>query len=82
MHSLIVWTAVIVVAASIPIKIGYDARRYPMCPRCPGNLSSKRIRFFGKVAVCSKHGEFTPKDGKSFRGICSPINRTSPGEKT
>jgi hypothetical protein len=67
MHSLIIWMAVAaIVVAVIVVGIWCDGRRYPTCPTCLHNLNSKRMRFFGKEAVCSKHGEFSPKNAKPF----------------
>lgn len=40
------------------IVFWYDGRRYPVCPTCGNNLSSKRARFFEDEAHCSEHGSF------------------------
>jgi hypothetical protein len=62
MPSLIIGMVVVAVEAAIIVGIWWDCRRHPICPTCPArvsNFNSKRIRLFGKEAVCSVHGKFS-----------------------
>lgn len=73
MHNLIIWTAVAAIVALVVVRMWWDIRRYPPCPTCRHNTNSTRIRLFGKEAVCSEHGKFTP-DAESFWWQCLPID--------
>jgi hypothetical protein len=49
---------IVCLIAVMAIVFWYDGRRYPVCPTCGNNLSSKRARFFEDEAHCSEHGSF------------------------
>ncbi len=65
MLKLILGLATIVVVALFVFEALYEARKYPICPACNGNLNSMRKRFFDKEAICSKHGTFLPDEKKT-----------------
>ncbi len=59
MHLIIVIVCVAALAI-IAILSVINERKYPSCPKCNGNLNTRR-KLFSKVAHCSKHGDFIPR---------------------
>jgi tRNA(Ile2) C34 agmatinyltransferase TiaS len=61
--------AVIAIIGTIVVVALYGMRKYPICPKCNGNLNSTRTHFWGKEARCSKHGTFFTDGDKSPKWV-------------
>ena len=49
-------TSLIVLIILGAIWFLYDIVKYPICPICGHNLSSRKLNIWDKEAYCSKHG--------------------------